>query len=321
MTLSKLAKLANVSVSTASKAFSMSSEVNEDTRLMIFDTAKKYGCFKKFFNAKYPKTVVAIVCPETRSRYYSEILNYLQYEFGNRNCEICIASTGFSIEKQTELLNYYDKYSSVDGIVLLDGKNQNFIDYEIPIVRVIGNDTENSKFPAICLDYRDAVYEAVKYWSNNNITDIGFIGEYNTQGKKEMFITVLTEIFGFADSRFIEVTDKRFEAGGYEAMEKFYDNKLLPKAIICAYDYMAIGAIRCIRDYGGSVPEDIAVIGMDNIPETDFLNPRLSSIGIPIDAICSAAVDTFFSMLMNEPYVLQKKFNASLILRESSLIS
>ena len=67
MTLTKLAKLANVSVSTASKAFSMSSEVNEETRKIIFDIAKEHGCFKKYYNANYPKLVIAIVSQVLRA--------------------------------------------------------------------------------------------------------------------------------------------------------------------------------------------------------------------------------------------------------------
>lgn len=73
MTLSKLAKLANVAVSTASKAFSMSGDINEQTREEIFRIARENGCFKKFFNAKYPKFVAAVICPEVNSRHYSEL--------------------------------------------------------------------------------------------------------------------------------------------------------------------------------------------------------------------------------------------------------
>ena len=64
ITLSQLAKLAHVSVSTVSKAFSMSEEVNEQTREEVFRIAKEYGCFKKYYKAKYPKTVIAVICPE-----------------------------------------------------------------------------------------------------------------------------------------------------------------------------------------------------------------------------------------------------------------
>ena len=78
MTLSKIAALAHVSVPTVSKAFSMSSEVNEQTREIIFDIAKKHGCFRKYYNAKYPKHVIAVICPEFKSRYYSRVLSLLQ---------------------------------------------------------------------------------------------------------------------------------------------------------------------------------------------------------------------------------------------------
>ena len=64
MTLSKLAKLAHVSVSTASKAFSESPDISSETREMIFSIAKAQGCFKKFYNAKYPKLVIAVIAPE-----------------------------------------------------------------------------------------------------------------------------------------------------------------------------------------------------------------------------------------------------------------
>ena len=78
ITLSKLAKLANVSVSTASKAFSGSKEVNEETRAWIFSVAKEHGVFKKFYNVKYPRLVIAVVVPEFQSRNYGPLLSELQ---------------------------------------------------------------------------------------------------------------------------------------------------------------------------------------------------------------------------------------------------
>ena len=134
ITLTKLAKLANVSVSTASKAFSMSSEVNEQTREELFRIAKEQGCFKKFYNAKYPRFVVVLVCPELRGRYYSRMVARLQELFADADCEVSVASTRFSEENQKELLNYYHDYSNVDGILVIDGGNIAKRKYEIPIV-------------------------------------------------------------------------------------------------------------------------------------------------------------------------------------------
>ena len=71
ITLSKIAKLAHVSVSTVSKAFSGSSEVNEQTRNLIFEIAKQNNCFKKYYNTKYPRYVIAVISPEFKSSFYS----------------------------------------------------------------------------------------------------------------------------------------------------------------------------------------------------------------------------------------------------------
>ena len=64
MTLTELARLAHVSTSTASKAFALSPEVNEQTRDMIFRVAKINGCFKKFYRQEYPGLSFAVICPE-----------------------------------------------------------------------------------------------------------------------------------------------------------------------------------------------------------------------------------------------------------------
>ena len=61
MTLTELARLAHVSTSTASKAFALSPEVNQETRDMIFEVAKQHGCFKKFYRTEYPGLVFAIM--------------------------------------------------------------------------------------------------------------------------------------------------------------------------------------------------------------------------------------------------------------------
>ncbi len=79
ITLSTIAKKAHVSVSTVSKAFSMNSEVNDETREKnFFQISKDYGCFKKYYKAKYPRNVIAMICPEFSSRFYSHALSNIQ---------------------------------------------------------------------------------------------------------------------------------------------------------------------------------------------------------------------------------------------------
>ena len=69
MTMRELAKLANVSVSTVSKAFHDAEDISEETRNLVFETAKQYGCFGKFYKVKFPKQVIAFICPELGSGF------------------------------------------------------------------------------------------------------------------------------------------------------------------------------------------------------------------------------------------------------------
>ena len=69
MTLSELARLANVSVSVASKAFSGRGDVSEAMKDHVFEVAKKYGCFHQFYNVPYDHRVVALIIPEAISEY------------------------------------------------------------------------------------------------------------------------------------------------------------------------------------------------------------------------------------------------------------
>ena len=70
MTLSKLAQLANVSVSVVSKAFSGRDDVSESMREHVFVVAREHGCFEQFYHAPYDKPVVAVIIPEAISEYY-----------------------------------------------------------------------------------------------------------------------------------------------------------------------------------------------------------------------------------------------------------
>ncbi len=295
ITLSKLAKLTHVSVSTVSKAFSMSSEVNPETREMIFEAAKKLGCFKKFYKAKYPKLVIAVICPEFRSRYYSVALYFIQKRLSEYNCEICVASTDFSESTEAELLEYYNRYTSVDGIIIINGKTKVAEDMEIPVATI--DSAYNNGVISVTSDFIPCIREAVDYFVENGVTDIGFIGETNTDTKLAMVCGVIEEKLGKTDSLLISVTDLRFEEGGFDAMEKFFESGKYPRAIICAYDHMATGAISCICEHGLRVPEDIAVMGMNDIGGSGYLNPPLSSINTHLDKVCNETADAMMEYL------------------------
>lgn len=318
MTLSKLARLANVAVSTASKAFSMSDDINEQTREEIFRVARENGCFKKFFNAKYPKFVIALICPEVDSRHYSELCRYLQQRLQTRGCEICISSTEFSAAVTADMIEYYEKYSSVDAIILIDPPATVLPPHETPIIS-LGSRAHNADV-TLCLDYITALKSALTDFKAAGISHIGFIGEPHTVTKLSAFKSAVSEIYGFTEEKYISVSDLRFEKGGCAAARALYSRGALPEAIICAYDDMALGAMRFFHDNGISVPDDIKVIGMDNILHSEYFVPSLSTIDYMNEEIAKTATESVFELMDGKTPAEIHNFSARLITRESSQI-
>ena len=312
MTLSKLARLANVSVSTASKAFSMSNEVNAETREMIFAVAKEHGCFKKFFNAKYPKPVIAIICPEFSGGHYPDYLCALHKYLSEENCEVCVATTNFSAERTNELIAYYDKYSDVDGIICIGGKCSATNDCQVPIVNI-----DSGASADIMSDLRPAMMAVAAHLLKNGITSVGFIGEPLTQGKRRLFCEIMEQSGIGANECLIVSSSKRFYEGGYEAMEQLLASGEPPRAVVCAYDCMAMGAMQSIARHGLRIPEDIAVLGMDNIAGTPYLNPPLASISCNEDKVCRLACQMLLDKINDVATAAPIAVEARLCLRDS----
>ena len=316
MTLSRLAKLAHVSVSTASKAFSMSREVNEQTRQMIFAVARREGCFKQFFSARYPKFVIAILCPELESLYYSGLVTALHRELTARGCDICTAVTDFSAETLAQRIAYYDAYAAVDGILLIGHESHPLPPHETPLV-AIGSRREDAVASA-AVDFTAAVRAAVAHLYRGGVTDIGFIGEPLTRSKQAAFVAAMEAVVGGVDERRMVVSDQRFEPGGYRAAQQLRESGALPGALLCAYDRLAFGALRYLTEQGLRIPGDVRLIGMDDLPVDAYTVPSLSSIGVDNGALAQWAVSRMLEALTGSAPACGDPPQPQLRLRESS---
>ena len=103
MTLTKLAELTGVSVSTVSKAFSGSPDIGKETRERIFQIAKEQGCFDKYNKHRFEKKIIAVLCPELGSDLYSETVNCLMKYIEEAGALMTLSVTGFDAEREKEL--------------------------------------------------------------------------------------------------------------------------------------------------------------------------------------------------------------------------
>lgn len=292
MTMQKLAELAGVSVSTVSKAFSGSREISLKRREYIFKIAKENGCYDKYCKNICPHPVIAVIYPEFRSRHYSEQLSVLGNEIRARGGIMIVGETDFNPQHTQDLLTFFTEYHKADGIIVLGFCTD--IKYSVPIVSINGIDG------LIKLSNKEAIFEAVQLFIENGHKKIGYIGERYTNEKCTHFKAALKKTGLKVNENYIICeNNSRFEKAGYDAMNALFEQGNLPTAILAAYDCMAIGAMRSIHEHGKKIPQDISLIGMDNIVETEYLIPPLTTITSFNEDLCQMAAELIFEKIKN----------------------
>lgn len=282
MNYKKLAELAHVSISTVSKAFSGSNEINAETRNEIFNIAREHGCFDKYYKNKFTKKVIAVLCPEFCSSHYSAYAENVQKIISGRNDVAVFSSTNFDKSLEAYLLDYYATYAKVDGVLLIDSQNQKTTNYSIPTI-TIGRSSSASLY----LPHDFAIGEIKSYLRQFGHEDICFIGEKLTQLKENAVVKA------FPNTAVIH-SEKRFEEAGYDCAKQFLLMKKMPTAVIAAYDDIAIGFINALKKSGLSVPDDVSVIGMDNIPQAKYLDVPLTTVDYGISESTASALDILY---------------------------
>lgn len=317
MTQEQLARLAHVSVSTVSKAFAYSPDISEETREAVFRVAREYGCYDKYCKERYEKHVIGVICPEFHSRYYTEYLSILEKEINARGATMIVGTTEFNLEKEKELLTFYSTYAKVDGIIMLEIIHKNIGKYTLPIVAK--GMVKSNHIMSIRVSYDQALNDVAKLFIRNGHRKIGFLGERLTVGKGERFLKALKAHGIVPKEEWVITSSKRFEEAGIDGMEQLLSLKERPTAILCAYDYIAIGAMHCLRQHGLTVPGDISLVGMDNIEDSSYLDSPLTSLLIHKQELCAEMVNVLFQQI-EKPYEKPKVLNqisASLIERSS----
>jgi len=133
-------------------------------------------------------------------------------------------------------------------------------------------------------DYEKGIEEAITYLIEMGHKNLAFISgplDFKTlNNRKEALISVVKKFSGKINKPSIVEGDLKI-TGGEEATDKILAFPDIPTAIISVNDLMAMGVIRRIIDEGLKVPEDISVIGFNDIMLSSFFEPPLSTIGIP----------------------------------------
>ncbi len=313
-TLKDIAKIAGVNVSTVSKALRGSSDINKQTMENIREIADELGYKYVIQSNNAEKSqqdnlkTIGIICPEITSSYYSEIVNMITKEMRKKGYYCIIGFTDFDTKNEGQYLEGLLN-SNVKGIIYITesleiGNTLSLIknsDNSIPLV-VIAQNSDTKEYDCIRIDDKYGIKLSIEHLLEQGHTDIGYIGDELSNARLEAFIEILQTNSLKVNKKWIRVSEERFEKCGYDLMTDMLKEGDLPTAILGAYDNIAIGAIKAISDSGRRVPEDISILGIDNISVTAYYNPEITSVAGPAEEMARIAVKLLFRKIESPDY-------------------
>lgn len=322
MTHKKIAEIANVSVSTVSKALSGSSDISEELTKEIVQIAINIGYFKEkskknIERQKSKSILIGIICPEIISIHYSKIITCIKDCVERLGGQVGVYITDFDSNKKDEILKMLLLRNCCDGIILF-GEYSSQSKPNIPVL-CVDVSQHNPLCDTIVTDFYAPINEAVVHLQKLGHTKIGFIGEPKTESKQDKFIRALKANGLEVNNNFIYCLNARFEDIGIAAAETIFKSTSYPSAFITAYDEIALAFINKLTQNGFIVPDDISVIGINDIPFSSYAHTPLTTVKTMYEDVIPEAIDILFSeILHNLPTGNTIQLTHKLIVRETT---
>lgn len=330
VTIKDIAKLANVSHTTVSRALNNSPLINEETKKKIKEIAKELN-YVPNYNAKS----LVLHKSYTIGLFFTSITQGTSPSFFFDAMKGVNSSITDQYNLVVRAIDSYKEFSSInnkrfDGIILMSQSDDDnafiyhVIGQNIPLVILEREiDVESDNVINILSNDKEAVFNAVEYIVKNGHKDIAILTgrkEFkSTVKRKEGFINALIKNKVQINDEYIVSGHYSLE-GGYRAMKELINLKKLPTAVFCSNDDMAIGAIKAITDSNLKIPQDISIVGFDDIKFSAYTSPSLTTIKRKIEEISKVGGEKLLQMMDGKNMNNKKIFiETDFIVRDSVL--
>ena len=327
-TITDVALKANVSITTVSRVVNNSShKVHPATRERVRQVVRELDFRPNALARGLPtkKTLtIGIIIPDISNPYYSEIVRGIQNTADKAGYSVTLLNTDGRQEGIIRSI-YLLREKSADGVIFTGGIIAGYETLSIlrelkERVVVIGR--HQVDFPAVMVDNMGGASQAVQHLVGLGHTKIAFIGGSEGSTTTEDRLTGYRN--ALAQNGFL-YDEKQVKRGSWNPRSGYLMAKMLlrtkdrPTAVVCANDPMAFGAIKAAKEAGLAVPDDLAVVGFDNIPLSSYFDPPLTTVEIPIQEIGAASMKMLIGLLSGRTFDKLKVFKTKLLVRGSTV--
>ena len=309
VTIKDIARLANVSLSTASKALNDRPDVSEATRKRVKEIAEKYNfspnAFGKGLKSKTTENIGVIFCrehqPLSGNPFYSRVLEGIESEIGMNNYNLILHLIP---ECNQDHLPKMVREKQVDGVILVGIFRQDFVSkiigVELPVV-LIDPKSSYENCNQVFIDNEHGAFLATQYLIKAGHRKIGFISgdlsRLSFRQRYDGFVKALKINKILLQKEYVSTGGLE---QGYQHVKKLLSVKNRPTAIFSANDINALYGYKAIQDMELKVPDDISIIGFDDIDLARFASPGLTTIRVFKQELGSIGVRTLFKTIKKE---------------------
>ncbi|RAO99180.1 hypothetical protein PW5551_05360 [Petrotoga sp. 9PW.55.5.1] len=315
LTIEDIANIANVSKATISYVINEKPGVSKEVRQKVKKIIEEYNYVPNSAArglAGEKTHFIGLVIPDISDIFYANIIRGVEKTSNKLGFFLNLLTTHAQAEREQQVIKLFNK-SMVDGLIVMAYylKDQ-YIDIltesGIPFV-FIDYPPKNEEIYSVLVDNESGAFEATEYLIFLGHKKIAFLeGSKVAWDSKARFEGYLKALKAHS----LEFNPNLVENGnftkeeGYLATKRLLIKKEKFTAIFSANDQMAIGAIRALKEAGLKVPDDISIVGFDNIEASSIIEPPLTTVSQPIYEMGKKAVDVLVK-LINKEEVREKK--------------
>lgn len=329
----ELAKLLGISPASVSLVLNNKPGVSEATRNKVFSALKEFGYEDLLPDTIEEKKILFLVYRKNGSKaeaspYFSQIFTGIieGVEYQVKNCGYKLMIT-YSDSKSIALDVEKIKEEQIEGLLLLatemvEEQMKLFTDMHVPTV-IIDNYMGSEDLDSVAINNEQGVDLAVSHLVSMGHREIGYLHvEGNANNFVERYYGFLRSIrenhLKLNEDNIVEFTSAGGDAAYLELKEHLGARKNMPTAFFADNDIIAIWAIRVLRENGYRIPEDISIVGFDDISISSMMEPPLTTIQTPKYAIGCVAVNSLVSKIEGKSEGIQKiEMKTALVERQS----
>ncbi len=334
VSLRDVAKEAKVSVATVSMVLNGNPRISRATSLRIQRLVERMGYqpnrLAQSLSSRYTN-VVAVMLPALRhafaDAYFGEVISGICDKAGKMGYKVMLEQAKPEFLKEKQHIRIFER-RYVDGVLCLGTNDrhrwvEDFGEAGCPAM-VVDNHFDQVRIDHVVCDYRSGAEQVMNYLIQLGHRKIGLITaapEIKTaRSVRETYRAKLAELGVQPDDNWI-VDGEFTEEGGAEAARQLMESVPGLTAIFAGNDKMAIGAMHQVVTLGQRVPQDVSVVGFDDLQHAAFVNPTLTTIHLPLYEVGAMSLERLIERIHGRAEPVNETLPTHLVVRNSTAMA